>query len=249
MARRALVPALGLELEHADLRPALVPDDGGPDGDVPELVAEQRLVAAGVQERLEVDGGALVGSQPLDEEGRPLLDAVLLPAGADDGIRGFGHVSGHSLASETSAASPSAFARERRRPPLRPRRRGFDCTASSPSSGAAPDVPSPAASSAASSGASEAPAALPRPRLRRRPLGRAVSSSASATAAGPVPACTEASSSASAPTASASSPGRPAGSGSGFLRVRGRGADAARLAARSRALRRSTVAAAASSAA
>src|SRR3954469_16311735 len=91
VAGRPLVAALRLELEHTDLRPALVPEDGRLDGDLPEVGAEQRLVAARVEERLEVDGRALVGRQALDEERGPLLDAVLLAAGADYGIRGFGH--------------------------------------------------------------------------------------------------------------------------------------------------------------
>src|SRR5919112_5832332 len=102
MARGALVAALGLELEDAQLRPALVADDLGLDGDLAEVGAAQRLVAAGVDQRLEVDGGALVGGEALDEERGPLFDAVLLPAGPDDGVRGLGHGFGHSLASETS---------------------------------------------------------------------------------------------------------------------------------------------------
>src|SRR5690349_4881593 len=132
VAGGALVPALRLELEHAQLRSALVADHGGLDPDAAEIAGrEERAVAARVEQRLEIDGGALVGGQPLDEERRPLLDAVLLAARADDGVRGLRHGSGHSLASETSAASAAALARERRRPPLRPRRRVFDCTASS----------------------------------------------------------------------------------------------------------------------
>src|SRR4051794_10867861 len=80
VAGRALVSALRLELEDAQLRPALVPEHGRLDRDLAELGAEQRLVAARVQQRLEVDRRSLVGGQPLDEERGPLLDAVLLAA-------------------------------------------------------------------------------------------------------------------------------------------------------------------------
>ena len=73
------------------VRGRAVADDLGLDRDLPEIGAEQRLATAGVEQRLEIDGRALVGGQALDEEGRPLFDAVLLPAGADDGVRGFGH--------------------------------------------------------------------------------------------------------------------------------------------------------------
>src|SRR5688572_25530743 len=66
VARRALVAPLRLELEDADLGPALVAEDLGLHGHLAELVAEQRLVAARVQERLEVDRGARVGRQALD---------------------------------------------------------------------------------------------------------------------------------------------------------------------------------------
>ena len=85
MARAALVAALGLELEHAQLRAALVADDLGLDLDLPEVGgAEHGLVAVGEQERLELDLGALVALQALHEEGRALLNAVLLTAGLDD---------------------------------------------------------------------------------------------------------------------------------------------------------------------
>src|ERR1700760_4772045 len=77
VARPALVAALGLELEHAQLRPALVRDDlrlhrrGGQAGGL-----EHRVAAAGEQERLQVDGGADVVGQPLHEQGLPLDHAV-----------------------------------------------------------------------------------------------------------------------------------------------------------------------------
>src|SRR3954465_9410222 len=70
----ALVPALGLELEDAQLRPALVAEDGRLDPDAPEVCPrEERAVAGREEQRLEIDGGALVGGQPLDEERGPLL--------------------------------------------------------------------------------------------------------------------------------------------------------------------------------
>src|SRR3954453_13393716 len=161
----ALVPALGLELEDAQLRPALVAEHGGLDPDAAEIgLREERAVAAGVEQRLEIDGGALVGGQALDEERGTLLDAVLLAARADDGGRGLRHRSGHSLASETSVASAAAFARERRRPPLRPRRRDFDCTVSSsvsPSSPACSDSGEAAWSSSCDEASSPADTEVP----------------------------------------------------------------------------------------
>src|SRR3954453_12087652 len=79
------VAALRLELHHAELRPALVPDDLGPNrAAVGELVADR-------DKRLEVDGLAGVRAQALDEQGLPLFDAVLLAAGLDDRV---GHLEG-----------------------------------------------------------------------------------------------------------------------------------------------------------
>src|SRR4051794_5470678 len=184
VAGAALVAALGLELEHAQLRAALVTDDLGLDLDLAESVAEQGLVA-GVQERLELERGALVALQALHEQGRALLDAVLLTAGLDDCV---GHGWDHSSL-EASVASAPALARERRRPPLRPRRRGFDSTAS-PSSEASDG--SSGAVSPVSSAVPPSPSSPPRARERPRPLRRrrafGASSPASSAAAGPVPA-------------------------------------------------------------
>src|SRR5439155_19851754 len=129
VAGAALVPALGLELEDAQLRAALVGDDLGRDRRLRERRGpEARLAVARQQQRLEPDGRADLLGQPLDEQGRPLLDAVLLAASLDDCV---GHV--YSVTS----ASAAAFARERRRPPLRPRRRGVEDSGSSPASSTA----------------------------------------------------------------------------------------------------------------
>src|SRR3954454_2812723 len=80
VARAALVAALGLELDHAQLRPALVPDDLRRDG-----TAVHGVVAHGEQ-GLEIDGAPGVAGQALDEQGLALLDAVLLAAGLDDRV-------------------------------------------------------------------------------------------------------------------------------------------------------------------
>src|SRR5262245_43985659 len=103
VAGATLVAALGLELEHAQLRPALVRDDLRGDG-----AFELGIAVAGKQQRGEFDGGTDVVGQALDEQGLALLDAVLLTAGLDDCV---GHLA-HSVTSDV-------FARERRRPPLR----------------------------------------------------------------------------------------------------------------------------------
>src|SRR4051812_16002440 len=105
VARAALVPALGLELEHAQLRPALVRDDLGLDHRGGEPVAlEHGIPVAGQQQRLQRDGGADVVGQPLDEQRLPLDHAVLLAAGLDDCV-------GHGLRSDDrgGAAGMPAF--------------------------------------------------------------------------------------------------------------------------------------------
>src|SRR3954454_17849279 len=159
VAGATLVAALGLELEHAQLRPAQVLHDLGRDVRPAQRVAlEHGVAVAREQQRLELDGGADVFGQPLDEQGLALLDAVLLTAGLDDCV---GHFWAHSVTSDV-------FARERRRPPLRPRRRGREDSASSSSSDSSPSV-----SGASGSGSSSA--AL---RRRGRPGGLAFASSA-----------------------------------------------------------------------
>src|SRR4051812_14715817 len=95
MPRAAAVAALGLELEHPQLLAALVADDLGRHGRLRELVdVEHRIPVAGQQERDQVNGGAGLVGQALDEQGLPLLDAVLLTAGLDDCV---GHVSESSI--------------------------------------------------------------------------------------------------------------------------------------------------------
>src|SRR4051794_4085893 len=146
VARAALVPALGLELEHAQLRPALVRDDLGLDHRRGEPVAlEHGIPVAGQQQRLQRDRGADVVRQALDEQRLPLDHAVLLAAGLDHCV---GHGSGHSVTS----ASACVFARERRRPPLRPRRRGREDSASSSSSPSSPRSRTSSATSGSSTG-------------------------------------------------------------------------------------------------
>src|SRR5207302_856332 len=84
--------------------------------------------AVDVQQRLKLHLGAIGIGQTLDEQGLALLDAVLLPAGLDDCV--------HVQSELDAGAADSALAPERRRPPLRPRRRGLDSTASIASSAA-----------------------------------------------------------------------------------------------------------------
>ena len=84
MSRRALVAALGLELEHAQLLAALVGHDARLDGDLLQAVGVEHRVIARVQQRRQHDGRALFVGQPLDEQGLPLLDVVLLATGLDD---------------------------------------------------------------------------------------------------------------------------------------------------------------------
>src|SRR5205085_5653703 len=100
----------GLELEHPQLGSALVPEHLGLDLHLREVVAVEDLLVTAVEQRLERELVALARGQALDEQGLPLLDAVLLTAGLDDCV---GH--DHSEAPEAlpSPAVP-ALARERR---------------------------------------------------------------------------------------------------------------------------------------
>src|SRR4051794_29465505 len=111
---------LGLELEHPQPRATLVTHDLRLDLDPLEVVhLDVVVLVAAVQQRLERDLRALGGGRALEGGRLPLSPAVLLTAGLDDGV-------GHD---------DSALARDRRRPPLRPRRReAVDCRGSSSAS-------------------------------------------------------------------------------------------------------------------
>src|SRR3954447_559871 len=86
VAGAALVAPLWLELEHAELRAALVRDDLSSDAQVRQTVALEDGVVpvSGEQQRLQRDGGADIVGQTLDQKGLTLDDAVLLTAGLDD---------------------------------------------------------------------------------------------------------------------------------------------------------------------
>src|SRR3954451_3426762 len=93
VALAAAVAALGLVLEDADLRAALVDvDHCGHLGRAERVGVELRVAVAGDQQGLELDGGVHVAGQALDQERLPRDHAVLLAAGADDGVAGgIGH--------------------------------------------------------------------------------------------------------------------------------------------------------------
>src|SRR3954451_6876081 len=77
----ALVAALGLELQHAQLRPPLVADHLGLDFHFRELFGlVDHVVVVPEQQRLERDLASLARAQPLDHQGLARLDAVLLAA-------------------------------------------------------------------------------------------------------------------------------------------------------------------------
>src|SRR5215218_9591815 len=127
VTRAALVAALGLELEHPELGAAQVLHDLGFDGGLGQAVPlEHRIAVTGEQQRLQRDRRADIVGQTLDQEGLALDHAVLLTAGSDDCV---GHC---QKAQSFESASVWAAARERRRPPLRPRRRVREDSASSP---------------------------------------------------------------------------------------------------------------------
>src|SRR3954447_10716784 len=86
MARALPVPALGLELEHAQLRAALVTDDLRLDADLLERVGVEHRVVGAKQERLQCDALALGAVKLLDQQRLPGLDPVLLAAGLDDRV-------------------------------------------------------------------------------------------------------------------------------------------------------------------
>src|SRR4051812_8809536 len=104
VALAALVAALRLVLEDADLRAALVPDDRRRDLGGAEALAELGIPVARDEQRLQLDRGALVGLEALHEQRLTLGDAVLLAAGLDHGVGGgVGHVGRQSVVSVTSA--------------------------------------------------------------------------------------------------------------------------------------------------
>src|SRR5580693_9696767 len=158
MACAALVAALGLELEHAQLLTALVSHDLRRDLDLLQAGRVEHRVIGAIEDRLERHARALLCGKALHEQGLTPLDTVLLAACLDDRVHVYSEVA-------------CAFAAERRRPPLRPRRRGFDCRSSSPPSpcgscavACSPGVASPSATtsgcdpSSASESRSRAPA-------------------------------------------------------------------------------------------
>src|SRR6478609_3891603 len=84
MARAALVAALRLELEDAELGATQVLDDLGLDGGLGQAITlEHRIAVTGEQQRLQRNGRADIVGQTLDQEGLALDDAVLLTAGSD----------------------------------------------------------------------------------------------------------------------------------------------------------------------
>src|SRR5919197_1429894 len=86
MPRAALVAALGLELEHAQLLAADVLDDLRADADLLQAVGVEDRVLGAEQDGLEVDAGTGLAGQALHQERLALLDAVLLAAGLDDRV-------------------------------------------------------------------------------------------------------------------------------------------------------------------
>src|SRR5579875_1767006 len=105
-------------------------------------LAVDDVLAVHDQQRLEVGHGTVLERQPLHEQGLAPLDAVLLAAGFHDRVHGgWVRCCAAGAHSEVAAEADSALAPERRRPPLRPRRRGFDCRPSS----SPPESPPPAA--------------------------------------------------------------------------------------------------------
>src|SRR5262245_54492158 len=87
MAGAPAVALLGAVLEDAQLRPPLVRRDLGLDLHLLEVLAHDHLLVA-EGDRPEVDPVALLRGQTVDEQGRALLDAVLLAACLDHCVAG-----------------------------------------------------------------------------------------------------------------------------------------------------------------
>src|ERR1035441_6269984 len=132
MAIAALVPALRLELDDAQLGAALVGENTGRDGGVAKGVAVEHVVAVDDEQRRQFEGVSVGHGQALDQEGLALLDAVLLATGFDNRV--------HGQSDSDDDEAELAVAPERRRPPLRPRRRGFDSRSSEPVSDPSPSA-------------------------------------------------------------------------------------------------------------
>ena len=78
VAGAALVAALGLELEDAQLGAALVGEDLRRDLDTGEALGVEDRIVGAVEQRLERHGRAFGRGQAFDEQVLTLLDAVLL---------------------------------------------------------------------------------------------------------------------------------------------------------------------------
>src|ERR1700722_8873871 len=156
MAVAAFVAALGLELEHPQLLAAHVRDDLGGDLHVFEAGLVEHGLLRAVHQRLQLNVRALGSGEALDEQPLAALDAVLLAAGLHDRVHVCVCLDSLGLSGPRRPACAGgavgysglalALAAERRRPPLRPRRRGLDCR---PSSAPSPCSSSPSVSAGA----------------------------------------------------------------------------------------------------
>src|ERR1700712_1169038 len=86
VTRRALVAALGLELEDPDLRTTFVADDLGRNGGLLQRIRVECGRAGVDQQRLELNCRASLFGKPLYEQLLAGLDAILLTAGFDDRV-------------------------------------------------------------------------------------------------------------------------------------------------------------------
>ncbi len=164
MAVASLVATLGLELDDAQLGPTFVSENAGLDLDARQPVhLVDDLGAVDAQERLERDRVTLGRGQALDEQRLALLDPILLAACFDDCV----HVT-QSVEEDAADSGDFALAPERRRPPLRPRRRGLDCRPSAESVLAAPASPEPPAAFSSPASAPLGDASFGLARLGRR---------------------------------------------------------------------------------